>query len=390
MMDFTPEIAALSDELVALRRDFHRHPELGFQEFRTSKIVEDYLTELGLEVRRCAGTGVIGVLRGAKPGKTLLLRCDIDALPMNEESGVDFPSENPGLFHGCGHDGHTAVQLVTAKIMAQHRDKLHGTAVFLFQPNEEDAGAEIMIQDGAMDDKPDAVCGFHLWSPIPTGKIGLAPGPLEASSWYFKLTIHGKGGHGGAPHNAINPIDAAAHVLEAIKTFHTLEQDSTKPTVITVCMVHSGEKEIIVADDCEMQGSVRCLHNGDEAVRARFKQLCEDVCRAYRCTCDLEFKCGNSMLENDAELTNMAMGVANEVVGKENILSRGIQIMGGDDFAEFSRRVPGVYYYVGTGSEEAGSIHEHHSPFFRIDEKSLPIAVAMEAGVIARYLGIDE
>ncbi|MBQ5799374.1 MAG: amidohydrolase, partial [Oscillospiraceae bacterium] len=217
MMDFTPEIAALSDELVALRRDFHRHPELGFQEFRTSKIVEDYLTELGLEVRRCAGTGVIGVLRGAKPGKTLLLRCDIDALPMNEESGVDFPSENPGLFHGCGHDGHTAVQLVTAKIMAQHRDKLHGTAVFLFQPNEEDAGAEIMIQDGAMDDKPDAVCGFHLWSPIPTGKIGLAPGPLEASSWYFKLTIHGKGGHGGAPHNAINPIDAAAHVLEAIK-----------------------------------------------------------------------------------------------------------------------------------------------------------------------------
>ena len=389
-MDFKPAIAALHDELIALRRDFHRHPEIGFQEVRTSKIVEDYLKDLGLEVRHCAGTGVIGVLRGKFPGKTVLMRCDIDALPMLEASGVEFSSENPGAFHGCGHDAHTAIHMVTANIMSQYRDKLHGNVVFLFQPNEEDAGAEIMIEDGAMDDKPDATFGFHVQSPWPTGSICVVPGPQMASSWYFKLTIHGKGGHGGAPHNAINPIDAAAHVLEAIKTFHTLEQDSTKPTVITVCMVHSGEKEIIVADDCEMQGSVRCLHENDEAVRARFKQLCEDVCRAYRCTCDIEFKCGNSLVYNDPALTNLVTKTAEKIVGKENILSRGIQIMGGDDFAEFSRRVPGVYYYVGTGSEEAGSIHEHHSPFFRIDEKSLPIAVAMEAGVIARYLGIDE
>lgn len=389
-MDFKPAIAALKDELIALRRDFHRHPELGFHEVRTSQIVEDYLKNLGFAVRRSAGTGVIGVLKGAHPGKTVLLRCDMDALPMTEESGVEFASETPGIFHGCGHDAHTAIHMVTAKIIAQYRDKLHGTAVFLFQPNEEYAGAEAMIADGAMDDKPDATFGFHVHSPWPTGSICVVPGPQMASSWYFKLTIHGKGGHGGAPHKAINPIDAAAHVLEAIKTFHTLEQDSTKPTVITVCMVHSGEKEIIVADDCEMQGSVRCLHEDDEAVRARFTQLCEDVCRAYRCTCEMEYTCGNSLVYNDPALTNLVNEVAAKVVGRENIITEGIRMMGGDDFAEFSRLVPGVYYYVGMRSEAVGSVHEHHSPLFRLDEAALPIAVEMQSEIIASYLGIDE
>ena len=372
--------------MITLRRNFHRHPELGLHEVWTSGVIEAYLKDLGLEVRRCTETGVIGVLKGDQPGKTILLRCDIDALPVTEQTGLPFASENPGVMHACGHDGHMALHLTTARLLASHRDELKGTVVFLFQTNEEDAGAELMIEAGALDDKPDAVCGFHLWSPLPTGTIGLISGPIMASSWYFKLTIHGLAGHGGAPHTAINPIDAAGHVLTAIKTLHTLECDSTKPSVISVCKIHSGTKEITVPDTLEMEGSIRCLHDGDAALRERFRELCTAVCAAYRCTCDIEFKCGNSLLNNDKGMTRLATRAAEKVVGAENILTDNIAVMLGDDFAEFSNRVPGVYYFIGTRNEEAGSVYEHHHHHFNIDEASLAIGVQMQAEMVMDYL----
>ena len=372
--------------MIELRRMFHRHPELGLHEVWTSGVVEEYLKNLGLEVRRCTETGVIGVLKGALPGKTILLRCDIDALPVTEQTGLPFASEYPGVMHACGHDGHTAIHLTTARLLAEHRNELKGTVVFLFQTNEEDAGAQIMIDDGALDDKPDAVCGFHLWSPLPTGTIGLIPGPIMASSWYFKLTIHGLSGHGGAPHTAINPIDAAGHVLTAIKTLHTLECDSTKPSVISVCKIHGGTKEITVPETVELEGSIRCLHDGDAALRQRFSELITSVCAAYRCTCDIEFKCGNSLLNNNKEMTRVATSAAERVVGPDNILTDNIAVMLGDDFAEFSNRVPGVYYFVGTRNPEAGSVYEHHHHHFTIDEDSLAIGVMMEAEIVMEYL----
>ena len=209
-MDFREEIQSLHEELITLRRDFHRHPELGFQEHRTAGIVENYLTQLGLVVRRCAGTGVIGVLTGGRPGKTVLLRCDMDALPVTEQTGLPYQSENPGVAHACGHDGHTAMLLIAAKILSRHRQQLPGKVVFLFQPNEEEAGAEEMIRQGALDNpRPDAVCGLHLWSPLPTGTIGVVAGPIMASSYYFKVTIHGKGGHGGRKHRLRGKIQRA-------------------------------------------------------------------------------------------------------------------------------------------------------------------------------------
>jgi len=387
-MDIKNEVNALYDEMLTIRRDLHRHPELGLHEVRTSRIIEDRLTELGLEVRRCTETGVIGVLRGGKPGKTLLLRCDIDALPVQEESGVEYASENLGVMHACGHDAHTAIHLTTAKIMVAHRDEIPGTIVFLFQTNEEDAGAELMIEAGAMKDPvPDNVAGFHIWTPLPTGTIGIVNGPIMASSWYFYITIHGRGGHGGAPHKAINPIDTGAHILEAIKTFHTLENDATKPCVISVCQFHCGEKEIIVSDTATMAGSIRCLNEDDATVRKRFKELVEKVCDTYGCTCEVEFKCGNSLLSNDREMADLVRAAAEKVIGKENIIEDGVATMLGDDFAEFSRRKPGVYYFVGTRNEEAGSVYEHHNAHFRIDEKTMPIAVELQIGLIREYFG---
>ena len=386
-MDIKREVAALEPEMIALRRDFHQHPELGLHEIRTSGIVEKYLLDLGLEVRRCTETGIIGVLHGTQPGKTILLRCDMDALPVQEETGLPFASQTPGVMHACGHDGHTAIHLTTAKLLSKHRDELRGTVVFLFQPNEEDAGAELMIDSGALKNpRPDIVCGFHLWSPIPTGKIGLVSGPIMASSYYFKMTIHGRGGHGGAPHTAVNPIDTAAHILDAIKTLHTLEFDATKPTVISVGKICGGTKEIIVPDEVELEGSIRCLHREDEMVRQQFCDRCEAVCKAYRCTCDIEFKCGNTLLDNDEDVTKLAMAAASQVVGRENILTHGVSVMLGDDFAEFSRRIPGVYYFVGTASKSAHSTYEHHNPHFNIDERSLSIAVQMQAEMVVKYL----
>lgn len=387
-MDIRREAEEMKDELIALRRDFHRHPELGLKEFRTAQIIEDYLKNLGLSVRRCTDTGVIGVLEGGLPGKTVMLRCDIDALPVTEETALPFKSETQGVMHACGHDGHTAMHLITAKLLAAHREEIRGAVVFLFQTNEEDAGAELMIQAGALENPvPDAVCGFHLWSPIPTGKIGVVSGPIMASSYYFKITVLGRGGHGGAPHTAINPIDAAGHVLSAIKTLHTLHLNSTEPTVISVCKIHGGTKEIIVPDTVEMEGSIRCLHNQDAQVREKFENLCRAVCAAYGCSCEISFKCGNTLLSNDEAMTALLMDAAARVVGRENIQTRQISVMLGDDFAEFSNRIPGVYYFIGTASEEAASTYEHHNPHFNIDERSLETGVQIQLELVRAYLG---
>ena len=386
-MNFKADIQELHDELIRLRRDFHTHPELGLQEVRTSQIVEQYLKDLGLEVNRCTPTGIIGLLKGGRPGKTVMLRCDMDALPVTEETGLPFSSETPGVMHACGHDGHLAMLLITAKMLTKYRAEINGAIKFLFQPNEEDAGAELMIEQGALENpRPDAVCGLHLWSPIPTGQIGIVYGPIMASSYYFKLVIQGKGGHGGSPHTAINPIDTAAHVLEAIKTFQSLEMDALTPTVISVCKIHGGTKEIIVPDEVELEGSIRCLHDNDAAVRERLAELIEGICQAYRCTCQLEFKCGNTMLNNDSTMTDLAIGVAEETVGREQIVTQGVSVMLGDDFAEFSRRIPGVYFFVGTASEEKQTCFAHHHPKFNIDEDSLAIGVEMQARLALAFL----
>ncbi|MBK5261655.1 MAG: amidohydrolase [Peptostreptococcaceae bacterium] len=386
-MDIKKEILNLQEELIGLRRDFHEHPELGKQEYRTSGIIEEYLKSLGLEVRRCAGTGVIGVLKGLMPGRNVMLRCDIDALPVEEQTGLPFKSKNPGVMHACGHDGHAAMLMITAKILSRIKDTIKGNIVFLFQLNEEDAGAELMIADGAFDDpKPDAICGLHLWSPLKSGTIGIVSGPIMASSYYFKLTINGKGGHGGAPHKAVNPIDTAVHVLSAIKTLIALELDANKPTVISVCKIHGGSKEIIIPDSVELEGSIRCLHDDDELLRERFTELIEDVCRAYRCTCIVEFKCGNTILNNDKRLTAMAMDVAKEVVGEENIQTENVSVMLGDDFAEFSRRIPGIYYFVGVADESKNTNHEHHNPHFDIDEDALLVGVEMQVNLALKIL----
>lgn len=386
-MDIKNEVRMLKEEAITLRRDFHKYPELGFKEFRTSETIERYLEDLNLDVSRVAKTGIVTVLNGYKSGKTILLRADMDALPIQEETNLPFKSVNDGVMHACGHDGHVAMLLIAAKILSKHRSEIKGKIKFVFQPNEEDAGAQIMIDNGVLQNpKVDAAFGLHLWTPILTGKIGIVPGPLMASSYYFKLLIKGQGGHGGAPHKAIDPLNPALNIIHDIRTMLAEEFDVMKPTLITVGRISYGTKAIIIPDTFEMEGSIRCLHDNERSVHQRFSELVDGICKNHRTSYNLELKCGNSLLNNNIELTKMVVKASNKVVGQENIVSHSVSVMLGDDFAEFGKYVPIAYYFVGTGNQEKNTNHEHHSSHFNIDEDSLPIGIEMHVRTALEFL----
>ena len=389
-MDIKKEIAALNDELISLRRDFHQHPELGFEEFRTGKIVAEYLENLGLEVERnVAKTGVVGLLRGNQPGKTIALRTDMDALPVEEQTGLEFESQTKGLMHACGHDGHLAMMLIAAKVLSSKKDKIKGNIKFIFQPNEEDAGAEIMIGEGILENpKVDAAIGIHLWSPIESGKVGVLTGPLMASSYYFKLSINGKGGHGGAPHTAISPILAGIDMIKAIQGMVTNEIDALKPTIVTFGKFNSGTFNIIIPETAEIEGSLRCLHPDTEAVQERMREIIESVSKIHGAKASIEFKCGNGLVNNDPEMTALVREVAENNVGKENILTSDISVMLGEDFSAFSDRVPSTFIFLGVANEEKGTDYPHHHPKFNIDENVLPIGVEMHVRTALEYLNM--
>jgi amidohydrolase len=382
------EIENLFKELIELRRDFHRYPELGFEEDRTSEIVANYLEKCGLNVKRgVAKTGVVALLEGNASGPTLLLRADMDPLPIQEENEISYKSVNNGVMHACGHDGHISMLLVTAKILSNHKDKIKGNIKFVFQPNEEDAGAEIMIKEGILENPHvDAALGMHLWSPIDTGKVGIVSGPIMGSSHYFKLVVNGRGGHGGAPHTSIDPVICAANIIQTVQTIQTREIDVLKPTVITFCKINCGSSNIIIPNEIKLEGSIRCLYKGSKKVRERFKQIVKNICEAHRTTYELKFKCGNRLLSNDISMTELVKAVAEKVVKPENIQSSNIRMLIGEDFAEFALRVPSAFYFIGTGNKEKKTDYPHHHSRFNIDKDSLSIGVEMHIRTALKYL----
>jgi amidohydrolase len=382
------DIEALKGELIELRRDFHRHPELGFREVRTAGIVAAHLAASGLAVRTgVAVTGVVGLLEGRRPGPTLMLRADMDALPVQEENEVPYRSLHDGRMHACGHDGHTAMLLVAARILAGRRDRLRGNVKFVFQPNEEEAGAQRMVDEGVLDGpRVDAAVGLHLWSQIATGRLAVAPGPIMASADYFKLTIHGRGGHGGAPHGAVDPVLCASAVIQAVQAIQTREIDAFRPTVITFCRIQGGASPIVIPDRIVLEGSIRCLYEGAEEVQERFRRIAGGICAAHRTTCELDVVRGNSLLANDPRLARWLGDLAERVLGPDRV-ERSIRMMIGEDFAEFSRVVPGVFCFLGAGSEAKGTCQPHHHPRFDLDEDALPLGVAMHVRTALDYLG---
>jgi amidohydrolase len=380
-MQISEQIEKYREELIGLRRDFHRHPELGFEEFRTADIIEKYLTTLGITTQRIAKTGVVGILRGARTEPVLMLRADMDGLPIEEENDVDYKSQNNGVMHACGHDAHMAMLLIAAKILAAKKKEIAGTIKFVFQPNEEIAGAVRMIEEGVLKNpKVNAAMGMHVWTPVPSGKIAITPGPVMGGLDVFKVTIHGKGGHTGMPEDAVDPIIAAAAVIQTVQVIQTREISNLKSTVIMFGKIKGGTKSNIIPGKVELEGSIRFLYpNGPEdesQPTQRFIRIVEQVCQTHRCTCDIDIVHENIPLINNAEMTALARDTAVEVFSDpESIIDN--QTMGSEDFSEFSERVPGVLMFLGTGNENIGSDFSHHHPRFNIDEDTLPLGVEM-------------
>ena len=372
-------VAELNGELIELRRDFHMHPELGFQEFRTAEKVEQYLREIGLEPMRVAETGVIATLQGSRPGPVLLLRADMDALPIQEENDVSYISQNPGCMHACGHDAHTAMLLVAAKILVELRESIKGTVKFVFQPNEEVAGAEMMIAQGAIDNpRPDAAMAVHIWSPLKSGTIGVQAGAVMASMDVFKITVKGRGGHTGYPESAVDPIIAAAGIVQTVQSIQTREISLMKPTVIMFGKINGGTKNNIIPDEVVLEGSMRYLYEGgpgsDENPTARLTRVVENVCATHRCTCRIHIEHENIAVINDPDMVQIARETAVKVLGDEHRVVDHAS-MAGEDFAAFTSRMPGVFVFLGTADPKKETDYPHHNPRFNIDEEVLPAGV---------------
>lgn len=385
------EIALLEEELIALRRDFHKYPELGYQEFRTSGLIAEYLGSLGLEVSRLEKTGVVGLLRGqGGGGKTLLIRADMDALPIEEQTGLSFKSERPGVMHACGHDGHCAIQLIVAKVLTGHRNEIKGCVKFVFQPNEEEAGALDMIKAGVLENpRVDAALALHLWSAIPSGKIGLSDGPVLGTTEEFELKIIGKSGHTSAPHTALDPILGAAKVIDALQSLTTREFDPLMPIVIMFGKIHSGSARNVIPDFVELGGTIRFLFADESAAKPvilkSFKRVVQGTCAALNLEYELKFIPSNPALVNDPALVALVKSAAADTYPSGSNVEV-FRSMAGEDFAEFSQRVPAVMTFVGVNNPEKKSHYPHHNSAFDIDETMLKYGAELQVRSALRFL----
>ncbi|HEX7551469.1 MAG TPA: M20 family metallopeptidase [Candidatus Methylomirabilis sp.] len=376
MAHISPEVRALTAEMTELRRDLHRHPELGFQEVRTAGIIAKRLTEFGYTVRTGLGkTGVTGLLRGGKPGKTVLLRADIDALPIREEAVVPWRSETAGVMHACGHDAHTAMGLAAAAILAKEAPSLAGNLFFVFQPAEELLiGAEAMLKDGALEGvRADAAFAIHVMNRWPVGTVAICDGSAMTSADKLTLTITGRGGHGASPHLAIDPIVASAQIITALQTLVSRETPPLSTAVLSLTTLKAGTAFNIIPDAVEMTGTLRCF---DAALRekllASLRRTAEGLAASLRCTARVESQFLTPALRNDPAATALAREVAATIVGESRIIAAE-PLTGSDDVAYFWERVPGCYAFVGSAKPEWSPAPAAHNAKFDIDESAMEI-----------------
>lgn len=375
------------DELIRLRRDFHRHPELGFQETYTSGVVGDFLENLDLEVRRGVGkTGVVGLMKGPAGGPVIALRADMDALPIQEVEGREYASLTPGLMHACGHDGHTATLLATMKAL-RGGEALSGTVKAIFQPAEEgDGGAKAMIGDGVLENpRPDLIVALHYWSGLPTGKVGILAGPVMASADDFRLTVRGKGGHAAAPHETVDPIYCAAEIVTNLQAIVSREIAPLKPAVVSVCEFHAGTAFNIIPEEARLTGTVRTMDPKVwKEMPERLERIVAGICAAHGCEYEMDYRRVYGVTANDPKVTETVREVAGELLGEDALV--GEVSMGSEDMSDFFAEIPGCFIFVGSGSEEKGTTAPHHHPAFDLDEDALEIGVKLMVGVVKKVV----
>lgn len=369
------ERAALREQVIAWRRWLHQHPELSFQEHETSAFVEARLREMpNLTVTRPTATSVLAVLGGgAGPGRTVLLRADMDALPIQEENTFEFASQRPGVMHACGHDGHTAMLLGAAQVLSAHPEGLCGEVRFIFQHAEElfPGGAQQVVDAGIMDGV-DVVIGTHLLSPIPSGVIVLRDGPLLAASDRFDLTLQGRGGHGASPHETVDPVVIAAQVILAFQTVISRQRDPLDPAVLTVAQIHGGTASNIIPDTVTLSGTVRTFDPGlREEMPRRMEALVGGITSAYGATYTFDYQYGYRALHNDPGTTALLREVVQDTLGDKVTVSEGKPNMGGEDFSAYLTKAPGTFILIGAGNVDEGITAPHHHPRFTVDERAL-------------------
>ena len=386
------EILNLRSEMSSLRRDFHKYPELGMEEKRTSEKIAKWLRDLGFEVSTGIGkTGVVGLLKGKAPGRTVLLRADMDALPIREMNDVEYKSLNDGAMHACAHDGHMAILLASAKVLDGYREHFTGSIKFVFQPGEEGfAGAKLMIEDGVLDNPgPDAAFALHLMSDIPVGSVAVCPGPAMACMDSFTLELHGKGAHAAMPAAGVDSILMSAQVICAMQSLITREVEPTTPLVVHVGTIHGGNAFNIVADYVELKGTVRTHDQGiRESVPDRIQRIGAGMTSALRGTHKLDYQFGYPPLVNDPLMTELVKGVGAQVVGRERVLTAQ-PTMASDDMAFFLEKVPGCYFLVGAGNASKGLNQPHHNAKFDFDEDAMVTGADMMVRVALAYLMND-
>jgi amidohydrolase len=392
--DLHDDIASRVPTMVERRRHFHMHPELSFEEHETAASVAKTLREAGLEVTEdVGGLGVVGLLEGTAPGAehgpTLLIRADIDALPVTEENNVEYRSQTPGKMHACGHDAHTAIGLTLAEVLMARRDQLAGCVKFAFQPAEEKvSGANPMIEAGVMHNPTvDGVIGLHVWSPGPVGDISIQAGAVMASADEIFITVRGRAGHGALPHMSVDPVSVAAQIITALQTLVSREVPPLHTAVLTFGAIHGGTAGNIIADTVELQGTLRTYDQEDrDYLQRRIGELASAVASAMRASVTYRVGAGCKVAVNDEAMTALVRRAATATVGADHLPGGDQRISASDDMASFLAEAPGCYFFVGAANSAKGMDAPYHSPRFDVDEGCLPIGVETMARAALEYL----
>lgn len=374
----------LADWAIGHRRHLHQNPELSGQEFETREYIRRILEELQIEILDYKPPSIVGFLKGAEGNKTIALRADIDALPIVEEGEKSYISKRTGIMHACGHDGHTAVLLAAAKWLSEHRSEVKHNVMFIFQSSEEmlPSGAEILVNEGVVD-QVDAVFGIHLWQPLPLGKIGVCHGPMMASADEFRIKIEGKGGHGSMPHDTVDPIYIASHLIGALQSIVSRQVDAIKPSVISIGKIEAGTTYNIIPNEAVMYGTVRAFSDDvRHFIVQQMNKLIEGICASFGAIGKLEFDWGTPAVVNDKEMSHYVEQVVANSFGAE-VVAQIDPVMGGEDFSYYLQRQKGAFIFVGMGGEK--SAYPHHHPRFDIDEESMPTAINLFVQLVKNF-----
>lgn len=392
-MALLERVGEISEEIIGIRRKIHQNPEISFEETETTALVREYLDGLGIENRPNGDrTGVIGILKGEKPGPVIALRADMDALKLEEATGLPFASQNPGACHACGHDIHTAVLLGTAKILSEYREELCGTVKFLFQPAEEGlGGAKSMIENGALKNpKPDYILACHTWPEMPAGSIGVRKGAMLGASDSFRITVKGKGGHAAHPHKGIDPVVVSAYIITELQTIVSRRVAPVDSAVITVGHLTAGTVNNIIPNEAVMEGTVRTQDPETRKQVAEYiKNLAEGTAKAMGAEAEVDYKFGVGPTLCDSELVDLISEAVTKTLGADRLLQVPVPSMGAEDFAYYLEHVPGALFRLGTYDDTPQSHWALHNPSTLFNEKAIPAGVAAMAASVFRISGSD-